>query len=104
TATKDLAYAREILSRFATRAYRRPVQPAELDRLLKLVENAQRLGDSFEAAVKTALLGVLCSNNFLYLVEGSVGAPSARLNDWELASRLSYFLWSTMPDERLMEL
>ncbi len=104
SATKDLAYAREILSRFATRAYRRPVQPAEVERLVQLVAKAQQLGDNFESSVKTGLLAVLCSKNFIYLVEGSADAPSPRLNDWELASRLSYFLWSTMPDERLMEL
>ena len=69
-----------------------------------LVENAQKLGDSFESAVKTGLGAVLCSSNFLYLVEGSTDAPSPTLNDWELASRLSYFLWSTMPDQRLREL
>jgi mono/diheme cytochrome c family protein len=103
-ATKDLAYAREIISRFAARAYRRLVQPAEVERLLELVQNSQKLGDNFEASVKTALLAVLCSKSFLFLVEGSAAAPSPRLNDWELASRLSYFLWSTMPDERLFDL
>ena len=69
-----------------------------------LFENARRLGEPFEAAVKTGLLAVLCSHNFLYLVEGSVDAPSPRLDDWELASRLAYFLWSTTPDERLLDL
>jgi hypothetical protein len=54
--------------------------------------------------VRTALLGVLCSRNFVYLTEGNPEKPSPRLNDWELASRLSYFLWSTTPDERLMDL
>ena len=49
-------------------------------------------------------MAVLCSNDFLYLVEGSADAPTAALTDWELASRLSYFLWSSMPDERLLEL
>ena len=103
-ATKDTTYAREILSLFATRAYRRPVRPAELERMVTLFEGSRRRGEEFEASVKTALLAVLCSNNFLYLVEGSIGEPSPRLNDWELASRLSYFLWSTMPDERLLDL
>jgi len=103
-ATKDAAYAREILARFATRAFRRPVRPAELDRLAKLFETSRGLGDRFEASVKTGLLAVLCSNSFLFLVEGSAVEPSPRLNDWELASRLSYFLWSTMPDERLLDL
>ena len=100
---KDAAYAREILSRFATKAIRRPVQPVEVDRFVKLYENAQKLGDNFETSVKTALLAVLCSDSFIYLIEGNAAAPSPKLNDWELASRLSYFLWSTMPDERLME-
>jgi hypothetical protein len=104
SATKNLAYAREIVARFAARAYRRPVRPAEVDRLVKLVEQSQKLGDNFEMSVKTGLLAVLCSNNFIYLVEGSATAPSPRLTDWELASRLSYFLWSTMPDDRLMDL
>ncbi len=87
TATKDLAYAREIIARFAARAYRRPVQPGEVDRLVKLFENSQKLGDNFEASVKTALLAVLCSKSFLFLVEGSAAAPSPRLNDWEPAPR-----------------
>ena len=118
TAVKDAAYAREILSRFAERAWRRPVTGAEADRLVKLFEQAQKLGDNFESSVKTALLAVLCSKNFLYLEEGSTGfqpasgkMPDIRtagtavlLTDWELASRLSYFLWSTMPDQRLLDL
>jgi mono/diheme cytochrome c family protein len=104
TATKDLGYAREVLTRFAGRAFRRPAAAAEIDRLVKLVEESQKLGDNFEASVKTGLLAVLCSNSFLYLVEGSTAAPSPRLTDYELASRLSYFLWSTMPDDRLLDL
>ena len=71
---------------------------------MALFENAQKQGDNFESAVKTGLLATLCSNNFLYLVEGSAAAPRNRVNDWELASRLSYFLWSTMPDEALLDL
>ena len=104
TATKDAAYAREIFSRFAGRAYRRPASTAEVDRLLTTFEAARARGDDFESSVKTGLLAVLCSKSFLYLVEGSADAPSTTLNDWELASRLSYFLWSTMPDERLLDL
>ena len=101
---KDQAYAREIVSRFAERAWRRPVKTEELDRLVKLVDRAQDLGDKFEPAVKMALMAVLCSKNFIYLEEGDAKAPSPTLTDWELASRLSYFLWSSMPDERLFEL
>ena len=104
SAKKDLVYAREILSRFASRAYRRPVKAEELNRIVHLVEISQKQGDPFESAVKTGLLAVLSSNHFIYLVEGSATAPSPKLTDWELASRLSYFLWSTAPDQRLLDL
>ncbi len=103
-ATKDLAYARLIVARFAERAFRHPVSMDEVDRLVKLVETTQKYGDDFESSVKTALLAVLCSKSFLYLEEGSAATPSQHLTDWELASRLSYFLWSTMPDQRLLDL
>lgn len=102
-AKKDTAYAREILSRFATRAWRRPVTLEEVDRLLKPVAVALELGDSFEQAVKQGLVAVLCAKSFIYLEEGRAADRSGRLSDWELASRLSYFLWSSLPDERLLE-
>ncbi|MES2505557.1 MAG: DUF1592 domain-containing protein [Verrucomicrobiota bacterium] len=103
-AVKDPAYAREIVSRFATQAWRRPVQESEVTHLLKPFEQAQKLGDSFELSVRNSLLAVLCSKSFVYLEEGDVKKPNQKLNDWELASRLSYFLWSTMPDARLLGL
>ena len=103
-ATKDAAYAREILSRFAEQAWRRPVKPEEMERLLKPFEKALKLGDTFELAVKNSLIGVLCAKSFLYLEEGSVAKASPQLSDIELASRLSYFLWSSMPDTRLLDL
>ncbi len=98
---KDAAYARDIISRFATRAWRRPVDSVEIDRLVKLAEKDQALGNSFEASVKTALQAVLCSPRFLFLAEGAAGKARQQLDAWELASRLSYFLWSSMPDEQL---
>lgn len=49
------------------------------------------------------MAGVLTSRNFYYIVEGSADSPRARINDWELASRLSYFLWSSMPDDELFD-
>ncbi|HEV7405608.1 MAG TPA: DUF1592 domain-containing protein [Chthoniobacteraceae bacterium] len=101
SAAKDPAYAREILARFAERAWRRPVTHEEVDRLTLLFSKAQSLGENFEASVKMGLLAVLCSKSFLYLEEGKASTPSPKLNDWELASRLSYFLWSSMPDEKL---
>jgi len=103
-AAKDLTYAREILSRFAERAWRRPVMAAEVEVMLKPVQQSLQLGDPFEAAVRHGLTAVLCAKSFLYLEEGDAAKPSPNLNDYELASRLSYFLWSTMPDQRLIDL
>ncbi|MBS0208223.1 MAG: DUF1592 domain-containing protein [Planctomycetes bacterium] len=103
-ATNDADYARRIIARFAERAWRRPVTDAEVVRLVELFTEQQKLGDSFEQSIRSVLLAALCSKSFLYLEEGSATKASPRLNDWELASRLSYFLWSSMPDERLFQL
>lgn len=100
----DAAQAREILARFTERAFRRPPRSAEVERLVTLVESELKSGERFESAVKAALAAALCAKDFLYLVEGSADHSNARLNEWELASRLSYFLWSTMPDDRLFDL
>src|SRR5205807_1010014 len=70
-AVKDAGYAREIIARFAERAWRRPVEVAEVDRLFKVYEDAEKLGDKFEIAIKGALLTTLCSKNFIYLQEGT---------------------------------
>lgn len=96
--------AREILTRFATRAWRRPVVVTEIEPFMKSVDAAAALGDSFEVAVKNGLMGILCAKSFLYLEEGDVVKRSPTISDNELASRLSYFLWSSMPDSRLLEL
>src|SRR5262249_38435548 len=68
---------------------------------LKLMHDEQQAGESFRAAYRTALLGVLTSKNFYYLEEGTPAQRRDRVNDWELAARLSYFLWNSMPDEEL---
>jgi hypothetical protein len=99
----DPAEAREILKRFATLAFRRPATDAELDGFVKLVEEEMQSGEKYDAALKTGLVAILCSKDFFYLVEGSEQANLNKINDWELASRLSYFLWSTMPDAPLRE-
>ncbi|TLD70442.1 DUF1592 domain-containing protein [Phragmitibacter flavus] len=88
------------LQRFAERAWRRPVQKEELDGYLKSYLAEREAGEKPVEAYRVAMLGVLTSRNFLYLVEGDPMARE-RLNDWELASRLSYFLWSSMPDDAL---
>ena len=94
---------RAVLTRFVERAYRRPARVQEVDRLMKLIDSEIASGDKQEAAFKTAMLAVLCSKDFLYLVEGNAEKNAAELNDWELANRLSYFLWSRMPDADLMK-
>jgi hypothetical protein len=100
--------ARAIVTRFATRAFRRPVRPAEVDRLMALYDEAVKDGDRFENGVRVALGGVLVWPHFLFRVEldpeGAEPGASYPINEYELASRLSYFLWSTMPDETLFEL
>ncbi len=102
------AAARQILRRLATRAYRRPVTDQELSRLLRLVATARDQGDGFEAAIEQALQAILVSPHFLFRVELDPKPNGAGkihpLSDYELASRLSYFLWSSMPDDELFDL
>ena len=97
----NLEAARESLTRFTERAFRRPARAEEINRFVNLIQSEIKSGEKFEAAFKTAFLAILCSKDFLYLVEGSSERNATRLNDWELASRLSYFLWSTLPDDDL---
>jgi hypothetical protein len=95
--------ARRILERFATRAYRRPVRGEELKYLLKLFRQAERQGLPFDAAIGRSLKAVLVSPNYLFRVEHK-GDAGQRMDDYALASRLSYFLWLSMPDETLFDL
>ena len=88
------------LQRFAERAWRRPVNKAELENYLQSYLAEIEAGEKPDDAYRIALQGVLTSRNFIYLVEGDPVARE-RLTDWELASRLSYFLWSSMPDDAL---
>ncbi len=97
----DFTEARESLKRFATRAWRRPVTDAEVDRYLMIIEREIAAGEKFASAYRAAMVGVLTSKNFYYLEEGSATERRDKVNDWELASRLSYFLWGSMPDAEL---
>jgi hypothetical protein len=101
---KDIHRARAIVTQFAGRAWRRPVQAAEIEHLLKPFEQTLKLGETFEQSVRSSLVAVLCSKSFLYLAEGDSRKSRPQLSDSELASRLSYFLWSTMPDDALLDL
>ena len=97
------ARAREIVSDLAHRAYRRPVTTAEVNELMGFVAEAQKAGDSFEEGLCVALERMLISSNFLFRLERDPPAGSPRaLDPHELATRLSYFLWSSMPDDELL--
>ncbi|MBL8822919.1 MAG: DUF1592 domain-containing protein [Planctomycetia bacterium] len=97
--------ARRNLHQLAERAFRRPVSTSETDRLMKLFDQASQRGANFEEAHKLPLQAILISPHFLFRVEKDDSTASVRsLNDYELASRLSYFIWSSMPDETLFNL
>ncbi len=115
-------YAREILSRFVTRAFRQPASPATVDRLVALAANYEReTKSSFEAGIARAMTAVLASPKFLFkletpvdekldassnLVDGSSNSAKRKsfplANEYTLASRMSYFLWSSMPTRRCL--
>jgi hypothetical protein len=98
--------AARIIADLARRAYRRPPAPEDVATLLKLYREGRR-GSDFQTGIQTALQGVLVSPNFLFRVERDPSSLTSgavyRLNDFELASRLSFFLWSSIPDEPLFE-
>ena len=97
--------ARRIVGRFAERAFRRPVESGEVERLLSVFDRAIQRGDSFESALKLPLKAVLISPRFLFLVEPEPEKDGVyELPDYPLASRLSYFLWASMPDDELLRL
>ncbi len=100
--------ARLILTEFATRAFRRPVAADDIERFVKLVMLVQEKGDTFERGIQLAVEAVLTSPHFLFRVEADPEPGDEdgirELTDYELATRLSYFLWSTMPDEELFRL
>jgi mono/diheme cytochrome c family protein len=101
----ETSRARAVLARFMARAYRRPVGPDEIDAKQSLFTAARAGAGSFLEAIKIPLTAVLASPHFLYLAEPQPATREARpLSPHELASRLSYFLWSTMPDETLAAL
>jgi hypothetical protein len=102
-ATGD-ACVRTVLKNFARRAWRRPVADAEVDRLMTIVSLVRTNGDGIDVALPLALQAVLVSPNFLFRVELDADPTSLKphlLTSHEIAARLSYFLWSTMPDDEL---
>ena len=102
-------YAREILQRFGSKAFRRPIGNAALDRLVALAEEASREnGKSFEDGIAHAIIPILSSPRFLFRVEETLppeeGKQHVLVDEYALATRLSYFIWSTMPDDELFAL
>ena len=98
---------REVLARFAPRAWRRPVSNEELDRLCKLVAYAMGHNDTWEEAMRRAVSAILASPKFVFRLEPEDQPESAEprpVNEFQLATRLSYFLWSSCPDEELLQL
>ena len=103
--TSEDEYAREILSRFLKRAYRRNVTDAEIAFAVESFQAFRKLTPDFKSAMRKTLAMVLVSPKFLYLIEPSGSEEQARqLDAFELATRLSYFLWASMPDGELLEL
>ena len=110
----ERACATKILSRIARLAYRRPVTTADVQTLLKFFDDGRRDGESFDAGIQFALERVLVDPDFLLRVHrepageqrvASAGAPTSyALSDLEVASRLSFFVWNSIPDERLLDL
>ena len=106
--SEETRCARQILSGLARRAYRRPVNDKDVRTLLTFYDSGRR--DGFEAGIRAALERVLIDPEFLFRIErdpagqagGQVASGAYRLSDLELASRLSFFLWSSIPDEELL--
>lgn len=100
-----LQATRGIFDRLLPRAFRRPVAQTEVDALVDLVRTELQAGASPEQSIETGLVAMLCAPDFLFLFEpGREDDAPRRLTDHELACRLSYFLWSTMPDAELTRL
>lgn len=100
-----VACARSVITTFGKRAWRRPLETSEVDRLMAFIDLAQAEGDNVEVGLRLALRAMLVSPHFIYRVEidQDPNDTTARpLTDYELASRLSYFLWSSMPDDELL--
>lgn len=107
TATNRREVAQRILGAFAGKAYRRPITPEETERLMKLFDFADKNKEPFERGIQLGVQGILSSPSFIFRAEADPAATTGAarpLDDYEVATRLSYFLWSSMPDETLSAL
>ena len=97
--------ATQVLIPLTSKAFRRPAKTQEVNRLVGLVKSVVESGESYEVGLQTALQAILVSPSFLFKVEepaANIAGPFPLLTDFELATRLSYFLWSSMPDQELL--
>jgi hypothetical protein len=94
--------AERIVRDLARRAYRRPVTQQEIEKLERLVTLVQKDGDPFEEGIRVAVQAILVSPQFLFRIERDPGPAAYMVSEHELASRLSYFLWASMPDDELL--
>ena len=107
-ASEEIGCAKKILSTLARGAYRRPVTPSDTETLLSFYQAGRNKGGSFDAGIERALRLILSSPEFVFRFERDPaavpdGAPY-KIDDLELASRLSFFLWSSIPDDELLDL
>ncbi|NND95717.1 MAG: DUF1592 domain-containing protein, partial [Pirellulaceae bacterium] len=104
----ESTYAREIIAAFMSRAWRRPPTPGDIDRKLQLFQRLRPSSNDFQEAIVEVLAGVLTSPKFLYVLPGQQDARrdqvQPQLSQYELATRLSLFLWCSLPDETLLSL
>ncbi len=100
----NLEQARAGLATLAKRAFRRPVTDEEISQYMRIVQSELDAKETFRNAVKAGMLVILNSKSFLFIAEGDENASRQTLDDWEIASRLSYLLWNTMPDTELFSL
>jgi hypothetical protein len=108
SASEEPACAERILTNLARRAYRRPVTVADVEAPIEFYKNARQTGGDFDAGIRAGLARILSSPLFLYRIErdlaGARAGTAQPVSDVDLASRLSFFLWSSIPDQRLMNL
>ncbi len=97
-------YAREVISKFMQRAFRRPLQSGELNRYMDFWRNLKDDFECFENGIKEVLIAVLCSPNFIYIATPETPESNEMDDEFYLASKLSYFLWNSPPDEILINL
>lgn len=97
-------YARDVIERFATRAFRRPLTEIEKKELSSVWKNSFATSVDLRSSIGDTIIAVLTSPQFLFLVETSRGPEAENLDEFELASKLSYFLWNLPPDQQLLEL